>query len=167
MHVPQVREEEIKLMSRTAVIKIINLCVVFAVPPLLGLVIFATYVFNQGPFDSTFAFTVLSLFNTMRFPLVVLPKALRGSSGEQWGRSSPGCVTMLHGSVTAFLARTFRACSARLHHSRLPLPHDLVLCVACAEAIASMQRLQKYLLLEEHDDPPKSKVVEARFVSGS
>ncbi len=79
-------------MSRTAVIKVINLCVVFAVPPLLGLVIFATYVFNQGPFDSTFAFTVLSLFNTMRFPLVVLPKALRGSSGERWAF---GCVGVL------------------------------------------------------------------------
>lgn len=68
-------------MSRTAVIKVINLCVVFAVPPLIALVIFATYVFNKGPFDSAFAFTVLSLFNTLRFPLVVLPKALRGTSG--------------------------------------------------------------------------------------
>lgn len=75
-------------MSRTAVIKTINLCVVFAVPPLIALVIFATYVFNKGPFDSTFAFTVLSLFNTLRFPLVVLPKALRGSSGAWAG----GCV---------------------------------------------------------------------------
>ncbi|KXZ48458.1 hypothetical protein GPECTOR_27g628 [Gonium pectorale] len=109
--VSDVREEEISLMSRTAVIKTINLCVVFAVPPLIALVIFATYVFNKGPFDSTFAFTVLSLFNTLRFPLVVLPKALRGSS----------------------------------------------------EAIASLQRLEKYLLLDEHDDPPRSKVVEARF----
>lgn len=27
------------------------------------------------------AFVVLSLFNTLRFPLVVLPKALRGASG--------------------------------------------------------------------------------------
>lgn len=29
------------------------------------------------------AFVVLSLFNTLRFPLVVLPKALRGASGLQ------------------------------------------------------------------------------------
>ncbi|KAG2422455.1 hypothetical protein HXX76_016025 [Chlamydomonas incerta] len=109
--VSDVRVQEIKLMSRTAVIKTINLCVVFAVPPLIALVIFATYVFNQGPFDSTFAFTVLSLFNTLRFPLVVLPKALRGSS----------------------------------------------------EAIASLQRLERYMLMEEFEDAPKSKIVEARF----
>ncbi|GFR52364.1 hypothetical protein Agub_g14922 [Astrephomene gubernaculifera] len=109
--VSDVRSEEISLMSRTAVIKTINLCVVFAVPPLIALVIYATYVFNKGPFDSTFAFTVLSLFNTLRFPLVVLPKALRGAS----------------------------------------------------EAVASLQRLEKYLLLDEFDDPPKSKIVEARF----
>lgn len=74
-------------MARTAVIKTINLCVVFAVPPLIALVIYATYAFTQNAakFDSTFAFTVLSLFNTLRFPLVVLPKALRGSSGAGVG----------------------------------------------------------------------------------
>jgi hypothetical protein len=42
----QIRSEEIKLLSKTALIKTINLCVVFAVPPVLGLVIFGTYVFN-------------------------------------------------------------------------------------------------------------------------
>ena len=41
------------------------------------------YVFNEGPFDSVFSFTILSLFNTLRFPLVVLPKALRGTSGAR------------------------------------------------------------------------------------
>ncbi len=35
----------------------------------------------------------------------------------------------------------------------------------CAEAIASLQRLEKYMLLEEHEEPPKSKTTEARFVS--
>jgi hypothetical protein len=44
----QIRSEEIKLLSKTALIKTINLCVVFAVPPVLGLVIFGTYVFNVG-----------------------------------------------------------------------------------------------------------------------
>lgn len=81
MAVSQVRKEEIKLLSKTAVVKTMNLCLVFAVPPVIALVIFATYVFNKGPFDSVFSFTVLSLFNTLRFPLVVLPKALRGTSG--------------------------------------------------------------------------------------
>ncbi len=78
----QVREQELHLIGKTAVIKTLNLCLVFAVPPLIALVIFATYVFNVGPLKSSMAFVVLSLFNTLRFPLVVLPKALRGASGE-------------------------------------------------------------------------------------
>uniref|UniRef100_A0A7S0VCE4 ABC transporter n=2 Tax=Polytomella parva TaxID=51329 RepID=A0A7S0VCE4_9CHLO len=78
--VSDVRDNEIKLLKKSAVIKIVNLCVVFAIPPLIALVIYATYVFKKGPFDSAFAFTVLSLFNTLRFPLVVLPRALRGTS---------------------------------------------------------------------------------------
>ena len=87
----QVRRQEIKVLSMNAVIKTLNLCLVFAVPPVIALVIFATYVFNQGPFDSVFSFTILSLFNTLRFPLVVLPKALRGTSGEG-AFFSPVCV---------------------------------------------------------------------------
>lgn len=109
--VSEVRAQEIKLLSRTAVIKTWNLCLVFAIPPVIALVIFATYVFNVGRFDSVFSFTVLSLFNTLRFPLVVLPKALRGTS----------------------------------------------------EAIASLQRLEKFLLLDESTDQEKSKQVEVNL----
>lgn len=96
MHL-QIRDKEIKLLSKTAVVKTWNLCLVFAVPPVIALVIFATYVFNVGRFDSVFSFTVLSLFNTLRFPLVVLPKALRGTSGEFWRRDfSPHLVETLY-----------------------------------------------------------------------
>jgi hypothetical protein len=56
------------------------------VPPLIALVIFATYAYSVGPLTPAMAFVVLSLFNTLRFPLVVLPKALRGvSGGFFWG----------------------------------------------------------------------------------
>ncbi|KAL6759443.1 ABC transporter [Haematococcus lacustris] len=109
--VNEVRAEEIKLLSKTAVVKTMNLCLVFAVPPVIALVIFATYVYNVGRFDSVFSFTVLSLFNTLRFPLVVLPKALRGTS----------------------------------------------------EAIASIQRIEKFLMLEEGSDHPRSSNTEVRF----
>lgn len=79
---PQVRKRELQLISKTAVIKTLNLCLVFAVPPVIALVIFATYAYTKGPLTPAMAFVVLSLFNTLRFPLVVLPKALRGSSGQ-------------------------------------------------------------------------------------
>lgn len=120
----QVREHELQLIRKTAVVKTLNLCLVFAVPPTIALVIFATYAYSVGPLTSSMAFVVralgalrpvlvaqphllpalpscgcscqnpdrasrpclrapqvLSLFNTLRFPLVVLPKALRGASG--------------------------------------------------------------------------------------
>jgi hypothetical protein len=84
----QVREKELELIRKTAVVKTANLCLVFAVPPAIALVIFATYAYSVGPLTPSMAFVVLSLFNTLRFPLVVLPKALRGASGQQgccWG----------------------------------------------------------------------------------
>jgi hypothetical protein len=78
---PQIREKELKLIGRSAIVKTLNLCLVFVVPPLIALVIYATYAFSVGKMTSAMAFVVLSLFNTLRFPLVVLPKALRGVSG--------------------------------------------------------------------------------------
>jgi ATP-binding cassette subfamily C (CFTR/MRP) protein 1 len=80
--VNNVRAAEVKLMVKSAIIKTFNLCLVFAIPPITAIITFATVAFVEGPFDSTFSFTVLSLFNTLRFPLVVLPKALRGLSGK-------------------------------------------------------------------------------------
>jgi hypothetical protein len=83
-HAPyQIRDEELRLIRATGVVKTVNLCLVFAVPPVIALVIFATFAHAVGPLTPAMAFVVLSLFNTLRFPLVVLPKALRGVSGEE------------------------------------------------------------------------------------
>ena len=69
---------------------------------MIALVIFATYAYSVGPLTPAMAFVVLSLFNTLRFPLVVLPKALRGVSGacrrravQPWGI---GCLTSREGN---------------------------------------------------------------------
>jgi hypothetical protein len=78
----QIREKELELIRKSALVKTANLCLVFAVPPSIALVIFATYAYSVGPLKPSMAFVVLSLFNTLRFPLVVLPKALRGASGQ-------------------------------------------------------------------------------------
>ena len=97
----QVRNKELELIRKTAVVKTANLCLVFAVPPAIALVIFATYAYSVGPLTSSMAFVVLSLFNTLRFPLVVLPKALRGASGQHPASTcSPACATCvgLHSS---------------------------------------------------------------------
>lgn len=76
-----IRAREMKLHFKNAVIKTINMAMVFGTPPMTACVIFAAYEMMVGRLDATLAFTTLSLFNILRFPLVVLPKALRGVSG--------------------------------------------------------------------------------------
>ena len=69
-----------KLHFKNANIKNINITMVFGTPPVTACVIFATYEMLAGRLAATLAFTTLSLFNILRFPLVVLPKALRSLS---------------------------------------------------------------------------------------
>ena len=75
-----IRAREMKLQVNNAIIKTINFAMVFATPPMTACVIFATYEMMVGRLDATLAFTTLSLFNILRFPLVVLPKAMRAVS---------------------------------------------------------------------------------------
>jgi hypothetical protein len=61
-------------------LKSMNLLIVFFAPPAIALILFALYVVYSSDTKSlapTLAFTTLSLFNTLRFPLVVLPKAIK------------------------------------------------------------------------------------------
>ena len=75
-----IRKRELKLQFRNAVIKTINIAMVFGTPPMTACVIFAAYEMMVGRLAATLAFTTLSLFNILRFPLVVLPKAMRALS---------------------------------------------------------------------------------------
>lgn len=61
-------------MTKNAIIKTINISMVFGTPPITACVIFAAYEMMVGRLAATLAFTTLSLFNILRFPLVVLPK---------------------------------------------------------------------------------------------
>ena len=48
------------LLSRASVLKTLNLALVFAVPPVVFLMVAATYVFAYQPLNAVFAFTVVS-----------------------------------------------------------------------------------------------------------
>jgi ABC-type multidrug transport system fused ATPase/permease subunit len=78
--IADIRKREMKCQARSAVIKTINTAMVFGTPPVTACVIFTTYQLASGNLTATLAFTTLSLFNILRFPLVVLPKALRAAS---------------------------------------------------------------------------------------
>jgi ATP-binding cassette subfamily C (CFTR/MRP) protein 1 len=75
-----IRKRELQLQFKNSIIKTINITMVFATPPVTACVIFTTYEMLVGRLDATLAFTTLSLFNILRFPLVVLPKAMRAMS---------------------------------------------------------------------------------------
>lgn len=78
--IAKVRSREMALHWKNAHIKNINITMVFGTPPTTACVIFAAYEMMVGRLQATLAFTTLSLFNILRFPLVVLPKALRALS---------------------------------------------------------------------------------------
>jgi len=87
--IADIRKVETGLASANIFFKTINICLVFTTPPLCASVIFATYELYADRLSSTIAFTTLTLFNIMRFPLVVLPKALRAASGVAPLSASP------------------------------------------------------------------------------
>ena len=78
-----IRKRESKLAITNIIYKTINICFVFSTPPFCAFVIFTCYEFAEARLKSTIAFTTLTLFNILRFPLVVLPKALRAASGAR------------------------------------------------------------------------------------
>ena len=60
-NISQMRRKEVRLMAQAATIKTFNLSFVFAVPPVVFLLVTATYVFGGAqPLDAVFAFTVVS-----------------------------------------------------------------------------------------------------------
>eukprot|EP01119_Soliformovum_irregulare_P000193 TRINITY_DN1013_c0_g1_i2.p1 TRINITY_DN1013_c0_g1~~TRINITY_DN1013_c0_g1_i2.p1 ORF type:complete len:1143 (+),score=404.47 TRINITY_DN1013_c0_g1_i2:123-3551(+) len=75
--VSQIRKEEVKNSKVAALVKSINLMCVFVTPPLIAIAIFGTYVHISTRLNPSLGFTTLSLFNTLRFPLILLPRALR------------------------------------------------------------------------------------------
>jgi ATP-binding cassette subfamily C (CFTR/MRP) protein 1 len=69
------RSREVSIQVYAAGLKSVNFAVVFVAPPLIALSIFGIFTL-EAPLEASLAFTTLSLFNTLRLPLVLLPKGL-------------------------------------------------------------------------------------------
>jgi hypothetical protein len=74
--VQRLRQEELVAIRAGQWIKTFNLMVVFLLPPFVALVIFPLYLLSNSKLTASIAFTTLSLFNTARIPLVVLPRGM-------------------------------------------------------------------------------------------
>lgn len=78
------RTRERHYMFWNAVVKTVNVTMVFGVPPMVTFAVLVPYELwhvdsstSEPYIKPQTAFTMLSLFNVLRFPLVVLPKAMR------------------------------------------------------------------------------------------
>ncbi|KAJ9063155.1 hypothetical protein DSO57_1002889 [Entomophthora muscae] len=79
--VHEIRRKEIWLIKRMMQLKAVNFAVVFAVPVIVALFSLVTLSFTQGKPRALVAFTVLSVFNTLWYPFLMLPMAVKSYSG--------------------------------------------------------------------------------------
>lgn len=98
-------------------IKVMNMVLVFAIPPVSGMIVFAVSTFTAHPLDAILSFTIMSLFNTMRFPLVMLPKSLRGTSGGESGRVNVR-VCLYVKAIAVLVCAVFVCVPVSVPHSR-------------------------------------------------
>jgi len=79
----QIRHHEMSLLKRSFFIKSCNFAVVFATPVIVALLCLATYYYTLPTgkvLTSSIVFTVLSVFNTLRYPLLMMPQAVKSST---------------------------------------------------------------------------------------
>ncbi|KAG0217774.1 Multidrug resistance-associated protein 1 [Mortierella sp. NVP41] len=82
--VNQVRAREAALFKRNLQVKAINMAVVFALPVIVAVSSLAVYNKRRsGLIDSSVVFTALSIFNTLRYPFLMLPIAVKSTSGAR------------------------------------------------------------------------------------
>ncbi|KAI1315909.1 Multidrug resistance-associated protein 1 [Mortierella claussenii] len=80
----EVRARELHLFRRNLQVKAINMAVVFALPVVVAVSALAVYnARRSGPIDSSVVFTALSIFNTLRYPFLMLPIAVKSTSGAR------------------------------------------------------------------------------------
>jgi len=81
--VSNARRIEIQRLAESLTYKIANFVVVFIAPVVVTLIALATWeTFHGAKMDAVVTFTALSLFNTLRYPLLMLPNAVRTIQGN-------------------------------------------------------------------------------------
>ncbi|KAG5461125.1 MAG: hypothetical protein BJ554DRAFT_6729, partial [Olpidium bornovanus] len=77
----EIRASEMALIKKNMYYKSFNFMVVFAIPVFVALTCLSVYVFAFGiKLTASVSFTVLSVFNTLRYPFLMLPMAVGSSS---------------------------------------------------------------------------------------
>ena len=80
--VTNIRKKELDLMRKNFLANSINFMIVFCVPVLIALFALLTYWLTGHQIDAVIGFTVVSVFNTLRYPLLMAPQAINSASGK-------------------------------------------------------------------------------------
>jgi ABC-type multidrug transport system fused ATPase/permease subunit len=77
----EIRKRELSLLRKNLFANAINYMVVFCVPVAVALLSLMTYWKTGNIIDSVIGFTTVSVFNTLRYPLLMAPLAVNSTSG--------------------------------------------------------------------------------------
>ena len=76
-----IRQREMDMVYKGLLTKVVNYAVVFAIPVLVALSCLSMYVAVGNVLTASVSFTVLSVFNTLRYPFFMLPMAVKSFVG--------------------------------------------------------------------------------------
>ncbi len=79
----EIRKRELTLLRRNLIANAVNFMVVFCVPVLVALLALLTYWKTGNVINPVIGFTIVSVFNTLRYPLLMAPLAVNSTSGKQ------------------------------------------------------------------------------------
>ncbi|KAI9103116.1 P-loop containing nucleoside triphosphate hydrolase protein [Phlyctochytrium arcticum] len=79
--ISNIRKKEMGFIRAGMVVKAINFTVVFAVPVFVALSSLGMYVALGNVLTAATSFTILSVYNTLRYPFLMLPLAVRSTAG--------------------------------------------------------------------------------------
>ncbi|KAJ3086700.1 Multidrug resistance-associated protein 4 [Quaeritorhiza haematococci] len=77
----EIRDQEMAMVRKGMVVKAVNFMVVFAVPVWTALASLGMYVALGNTLTASLSFTVLSVYNTLRYPFLLLPVAVKATAG--------------------------------------------------------------------------------------
>ncbi len=81
--IESLRKQELDLVYRGMIFKTINYMIVFAIPPVVALASLAMCMSFGMKLTATLSFTVLSVYNTLRYPFLMLPMAVKATKGAE------------------------------------------------------------------------------------
>ncbi|KAJ3088485.1 Multidrug resistance-associated protein 4 [Quaeritorhiza haematococci] len=77
----ELREKEMGMVRKGMVLKATNFMIVFAVPVWTALASLGMYIGLGNKLTASLSFTVLSVYNTLRYPFLLLPVAVKAAAG--------------------------------------------------------------------------------------